>query len=975
MRDVKLNAAAIRELIPLPPSLELSHASCDNLAVKIPNLSLRKFDEIRIVLSLGTLNLSLTEPDELLPLRPKSAKKPSDESESAKTNKLLDHLTVEVTQLNFSFKTKNKPAVRFSLSNLVFQSTGPVRSELTVQYVDKDVICDCFYAFIEKGDTTPKIIILPEIPLVVKMEFKRDRKTKKWTGLKIKSNVEDLVFSWDEESWKDISSLGFDLKRCLNRKHQKVANKPDQNGDADEIVEAVEATLDGFSSFEIEAELGVKKLQVDLKRGLPSPKPDYSFITTGILLHCSPHNKSLGADGKTVNSEMKFELKAKGFNLNAVYNDNLGLKNPVVSMIKGVSQSNIVQLSAVHKWTGKHLSEALSGNTSIQIKADSPVVFLERKIWEGLDNFVRAINPYANRMDIHDVKNRTNLGDAAKKIWANIKKKTNFSLAHWFNSSSLNLTVISPFVTLTNSPQGDGHKFDLSADKITIRNPRLNRLPNLTDGLRLLENSIFLKAEAEFDANKAGIKRSMFDSQLEIDGLKIQHVDSTILKPLSLSFNLRLVTNKGLVSGTQGQLTPIQIHLSGYIPEIVFSMTEKQDKEAKVVYKQLKKWEESRLKKLNADKKHNLSLIQGTPTSSELDVEEAQIEESIKTAKDVVPLLIEELSNKSETKNIYDILRFAEKRDVARAIEASLMAFSFCGSVIFESGSFVGPIHRICEMEKFGDENDKFLFALDKNQIPSASFSGLNIGFESVPGLQQARINLRSVEASHLDHPKSPVVVGVKPSTKDQGTNNISIGFKRRGFDLEKEFATDGESHVDVKLSHMCPSLVIKEDYEGKSNPEVVLSQLKAFVKKYNSASATQESKTTKRYLGFSTGVDVNLCGIEVHDARKSVVGNGKPKKGFSMSLGAAGGASGGAVASEKLGQLESELMQSKLLVANYENEKSEASQKLSGLELELQKMKSQMKDIEEQLILTKMMLVETQLENEELQQLRRGKK
>ncbi|ELR22530.1 uncharacterized protein ACA1_142210 [Acanthamoeba castellanii str. Neff] len=311
VKDFELNPEALQELMSLPTNLEVISAKCTELNIKVPYMNLKREP---ITFSLERLDLHLREPDTVKPMPSTLAQSVIGKkgvSEKAEKMDMLRGVKLEVKECHMTLETmardpfhpERRPGLKIDVENMVVQSANAkweAVSDLTqTQIFDKEQNVGLLYKLMKiasitisstMGSADTPVPIIEGLPIEIRILTQFDGKTNLWKSSSLEAVFEELNFSLTQGKWQRLAELSLALRDCFAR----------------EIPASEAITIEGqdLRANKLSYGLTLHRFVIEFLKGQQGGDEGFTFFGFGLSLTLSPERlityiiKDLGGRGQ-----------------------------------------------------------------------------------------------------------------------------------------------------------------------------------------------------------------------------------------------------------------------------------------------------------------------------------------------------------------------------------------------------------------------------------------------------------------------------------------------------------------------------------------------------------------------------------------------------------------------------------------------------------------------------------------------------
>jgi len=235
IKDFELQGDVLQELMSIPTNLEIVSAKCTELNIKIPFMNLKHEP---ITFSLERIDINLAEPETIKPM-PNILQSMNQRnlSERAEKMSMIRGIKMELKECHMSIQTLGrdtfhpdwKPGLRIDVKGMVVQSVNnkwEVVDLAATQEVDTAKGVTLLYKLMKihsismyslMTPTETPVPIIEDLPAEIRSITQFDLKTNLWKSSSIEIIFEELNLSLTQGKWQRLANLGLSMRACFAR--------------------------------------------------------------------------------------------------------------------------------------------------------------------------------------------------------------------------------------------------------------------------------------------------------------------------------------------------------------------------------------------------------------------------------------------------------------------------------------------------------------------------------------------------------------------------------------------------------------------------------------------------------------------------------------------------------------------------------------------------------------------------------------
>eukprot|EP01091_Cochliopodium_minus_P018192 TRINITY_DN7302_c0_g3_i1.p1 TRINITY_DN7302_c0_g3~~TRINITY_DN7302_c0_g3_i1.p1 ORF type:complete len:1009 (-),score=368.28 TRINITY_DN7302_c0_g3_i1:56-3049(-) len=814
LSDLELNEPVIQELLFIPTNFLITKAFCKKLELKLPKVT--KLKKHAIKLEIEEILLNLEEPDEIPPMPNVlsdllSGKKKTGGNEEGKSGgDIVKNMSYNIKKLRMEIKTKgiDAPLTVVEIKDIQADTTNSnweiIEDCLSARKVDLPNNTETMYklgkigsvtVYIQRGET--KVVILDGMPTEVKVEAIMNNTT----GSLIKTNMDiffkDIHLAWNKTTLTTFFDTIKYYRKCFDRPMPKREGEEEKEKEKEkEKKEPEDQMIYGIHV----GDLSVKFLESENKSLLFGGK-GFSFFT-------SPRSKILQKEEKFPNqlvgafkaftrislnsfevSEFPLDTRKDPQHQKLVFHDELTNKERGNALFVLELRSYWPDLNS-----GKQV-DLLVNTNKLQFNLDRPV-------WHRFLHYVNLseISDSEEPIPTPNLKTESTLKA--------IEELENFSFAKLYDSSTVNIEINDTSISVPTDFESElyqNNSLCFTISSITVQNkPGWKATPHLPSGINLLPDSKFKDQikntslpSRNFEVSIGGVHCLLFEKAEK------KTLTKMIIEPTTFS-----IYGRSLIAST---IPYVEVVIN--TTQFNLSLAQKELNYIKYALNRNTEW-----------LKQETILLR--PTNVE------KIEENLKS---VLKETAHEIEKKSET--ISKIASNLRNEEYSELVSMSLKAFNTASFIKIDKGSAKLPLNWTDDKDENGEPLSSLL-----------EFTGFKIVMENHLESQSFLLDLKSIEATGLDHPKLPTQLQLAPLRKDshpifedfEGNSALRFIFTRKPVIKEK---VNNDSNIKLGLSNMRIVSKAKKDMDLNAS---MMSDVKDYAMEVMKSFSTQEDVQEK---------------------------------------------------------------------------------------------------------------------------------
>jgi len=1009
LSDLELNGSFIQEMLMIPPNMEIRYCSCNELTVTLPNVT--KLSDKPVTLKMDKVCLNLEEPAELSPIR-KTVESPSGKnhkksssvsklSESPKRKKkkslhsVVRDMRFMINEAHFIIKLQPRndagpepwsPTLEIVLYDIVIQTTNDKwevvdlsqsrikNADKTIENSYKMALCRSLSVSLVSDDQS-SLPIITKLPVEIHITTTTSLTSGAFLGVDIHCILDEIHLSWNLLSWNLIVKLFSSLRQCLDREMP-----PEIQIEAKLMKKRKKQVDKALANLDVTYRILIRTWSMSFLKAIDQAEDKNGYIFKGSTLNFSilPKKRILVGEEPQYQSNVNMTMKSLVFGeiiQNAEVDANVA---NVISQLEQVDNKDtpFVDVSIQHRWAKVNAPKS----TNLNIQVHGLKVVLDREILKGFYKFLSGSVIEVVKGDLAKAKEKKSQKKEQKNLQkldelvTKLKPTTLSDYFYWFHNSSVTIEINNTIIIVPRDyyvrPDGVqlNHELTVSASKLALSNAidgnQWQSVPYLEKALKSLPSNFLESILSPKVSNKFQIDIS--DVKIESSFRGQQY--SPILQPTSMRIYGRMPA--------KNEKEPLLPNLELTVHAGVFhlSITEQQEIYFKEMIPLYKRWYHK------VDKEYK----------GVSDATKAELKEQLEESKEVAIRVASKLAENTKAKQIIE----KAKVDKLQAVEEAFKSFQCVILFKADTGTLEIPLQNI--------ERSYASLSADQgvsSTLSTFKFNALDFVVENSLNHQLINIQLGNFEARDLDHPKSPSSLSLVPLSA--AADYLEEAYRHLIISIERASAVNNKSHTDilVRLQGMQAISKVKPGaVKGlHQNFEAALPDLKRVAKKITSSLVSLKdnkekmqqlnSKVKERlkegvdiaektldYLDLAWRFQIADCEFALYESHTNKPFGSIKVANFNDT-----------VVSDRFETLQAELITTKMKLAESDmnlNEavvlKREMHEKMEILQKSLDeksaKAKKELELVEQQLIETKMALVEAQVEMEELRRKVRGK-